>query len=176
MNYSQEEPSNENTDPNQNNFSFSTTPYKLPPYTTLLNNYNNKLKNQSNNKNKNKNKNNNKNRTVTIKMETIKDILSIDDSDEDLNTSNNSTNNLPNYHKNKKFKTNETTILDAAVASFKEFTISAEETIVTPPHDYPRKMPHQITTGFSVIGGHMIPISQMKRKLDFSGFLKDYIV
>ncbi|KAN0008930.1 hypothetical protein ACTFIU_010212 [Dictyostelium citrinum] len=139
MNNRQEEPTNENTDPNQNNSCLSITSFKLPPYNTLLNNYNIRFKNHHNNNNNlNNNINKNNNNCINInKMEIINDILNIDNSDEELNNNNSTNNSNNNNNKNviynnfklnknneKRIKRSENSLLNKTIASLEECTIS----------------------------------------------------
>ncbi|KAM9947050.1 hypothetical protein ACTFIT_000372 [Dictyostelium discoideum] len=198
MNNRQEEPTNENTDPNQNNC-FSITSFKLPPYNSLQNNYNNKFKNYDNNNNKNNN-------NCINKMEIINDILAIDNSDEELNNNNNSNNNNNNNNNNKNaiynnFKLNksnekrlkrcENSLLNQTISSLEECTISplTEEQRYTFQQGL-RNLP-QTPTIFEVVTppttppgseiafqnkktkvNHMASISTMKRKLNFNSYFK----
>ncbi|KAM9996162.1 hypothetical protein ACTFIY_002356 [Dictyostelium cf. discoideum] len=200
MNNRQEEPNNENTDPNQNNC-FSITSFKLPPYNTLQNNYNNKFKNTDNNNNNN----------CINKMEIINDILAIDNSDEELNNNNNNNNNNNinnnniNNNKNaiynniklnknneKRLKRCENSLLNQTISSLEECTISplTEEQRYTFQQGL-RNLP-QTPTIFEVVTppttppgseiafqnnkktkvNHMGSISTMKRKLNFNSYFK----
>ncbi|KAM9984260.1 hypothetical protein ACTFIZ_003942 [Dictyostelium cf. discoideum] len=182
MNNRQEEPTNENTDPNQNN-SLSITSFKLPPYNTLLNNYNNKFKNHNNNNNNKNNKNNkNKNNNCINKMEIINDILTIDNSDEELNNNNNNNNNRNNNNINnqKRIRIGETISLLEGV-TISQLTEDQRHTFQQRLGNVPNFQTQNVTPPTTPPGpgnarpnnpnkkvDHMESISKIRRKLEFS--------